>query len=82
MDIDAAHKKASLPLTCYRCSQTSHKSTECALRFDIWALLVDELQSFLESKLAELDKVKEENRVEVKEDHVDPHEQDFADCSE
>src|SRR5271163_2412230 len=60
IDIDAAWKKASLPITCYRCGKPGHKSCECNLRFDIRALSLDELQTYLEDRLAGLDAVPEE----------------------
>ena len=78
MDVDATRKKASLPITCYRCGQPGHKSTDCDLRFDIRALSVDELQSYLEDRLAELDAVPTEDKVNVEEDNVEKKEQDFA----
>src|SRR5271163_609425 len=75
MDIDAARKKASLPITCYHCGKPRHKSSECNLRFNIRALSIDELQTYLEDRLAGLDAVTE--RTEEKE-VTEKSEQDFA----
>src|SRR5271155_3969160 len=78
MDIDAARKKASLPITCYRCGKPRHKSSECNLRFDICALSVDELQTYLEDRLAGLDAVTEETEEKEVAEVVEKSEQDFA----
>jgi len=55
MDVDAARRKASVPITCYRCGKLGHKTPDCDLRFDVRALTTDELQSYLEDRLAKLD---------------------------
>src|SRR5271155_1424663 len=75
MDIDAAQRKAALPIMCYHCGKPGHKSSECNLRFDICALSVDELQTYLEDRLAGLDAVTE--KTEEKE-VAEKSEQDFA----
>ena len=60
MDVDAARKKGLNPLICFRCGQPGHKAPDCNLRFDVRALTVDELQTILEDRLAELDVAPEE----------------------
>jgi hypothetical protein len=76
MDIDAARKKASLPIACYRCGKPGHKTPECDLRFDVRALTIDELQGYLEDRLAKLDVAPSEEEVEEEEEKSD--QQDFA----
>ena len=78
MDVDAARKKAANPPTCFRCGKTGHKSPDCDLRSDVRALTVDELQTYLEDRLAELD-VATEEKTEPEET---PEVQDFVPRSE
>jgi hypothetical protein len=80
MDLDAARRKATLLISYYCCRKAGHKSTDCDLHFKIRACTVDELQGFLEDKLAALDVVAEEDDVTVEEDK--PKEKDFAVCNE
>jgi hypothetical protein len=81
MDVDAARKKASTPITCYRCGQPGHKSSDCALRFDVRALSIDELQSHLEDKLARQDVVplEDDHSLETEGEKLV---EDFAPCNE
>jgi hypothetical protein len=58
------------------CRKARHKSTDCDLCFDICTCTVDELQGFLEDKLAVLDVVAEGDDVTVQEDK--PKEKNFA----
>ena len=55
MDIDAGRKTQSLPYSCYRCGKPGHGTRDCPTQFDIRALSVNELQTYLEDRLAELD---------------------------
>ena len=79
MDIDAAQKKATATISCYRCGKLGHKAPDCNLHFDIRTCTVDELQSFLEDRLAELDVVPAEDDATVEDDK--PKVQDFADSN-
>jgi hypothetical protein len=80
MDVDAARRKTSLPITCYRCGEPGHKAPDCKLRFDVRALSVDELQAYLEDRMTALDVVPEQEEVAVEEEKVLP--QDFVKSNE
>ena len=67
-------------ISCYQCGKLGHKAPDCNLRFDVQSCTVDELQSFLEDRLAELDVVAAEDDATVEEDR--PKVQDFADSNE
>ena len=79
MDIDAAQRKATPLLTCYCCGKAGHKALDCDLYFVICTYTFNELQRFLEDKLAALDVVIEEDDIAVEEDK--PKVQDFAICN-
>ncbi len=48
--------------------KSSHKSTECPLRFDVRTLTIKDLESLLEAKYAQLDKVVENDPLEETEE--------------
>lgn len=75
MDIDAARKAKALSDTCRRCGKTGHWAKDCDLRFNVWYMDSDELQTELESKLATKDAVPPEPESA---DSVE----DFVSCSE
>jgi len=67
MDIDASRKMQPLPFSCYRCEKAGHKAPDCPTRFDIQELSIDDLQTYLEDRLAELDARHPEPAAEVEE---------------
>jgi len=67
MDIDASWKTQLLPFSCYRCGKAGHKAPDCPTRFDIRELSIDDLQTYLEDRLAELDVKHPEPAAEVEE---------------
>ena len=62
------------------CRKARHKALDCDLHFNICMCTVNELQGFLEDKLAALDVVMEEDDITVEEDKLKV--QDFAICNE
>jgi len=75
MDIDASWKTQRLLFSSYRCRKAGHKAPDCPTQFDIRELSMDDLQTYLEDRLAELDAKHPEPTAEVEE-------QDFSRCSE
>jgi Zinc knuckle len=55
MDIDLARRRALSSALCFRCRKPGHLSKECLDHFDIQTLSVDELQTLLEDRLAQLE---------------------------
>jgi len=75
MDIDASQKTQLLLFSCYQCGKAGHKAPDCPTRFEIRELSIDDLQTYLEDRLVELDAKHPESATEVKE-------QDFSHCNE
>jgi len=67
MDIDASRKTQLLPFLCYRCGKAGYKAPDCPTRFDIRELSIDDLQTYLEDRLVELDAKHPEPAAEVEE---------------
>jgi len=67
MDIDASQKMQPLPFSCYQCRKAGHKAPDCPTRFDIRELSIDDLQTYLEDRLAELNAKHPEPTTEVEE---------------
>ena len=55
MDLDRTKGKIRPPLSCFRCGGVGHFGKDCPDRFDVRAMTTDELEAFLEDRLAQLD---------------------------
>jgi len=73
MDIEASRKMQPLLFSCYRCGKAGHKAPDCPTWFDIWDLSIDNLQTYLEDCLAELDAKHLEPAAEVEEQDFSCH---------
>jgi len=67
MDIDASWKTQPLSFSCYQCGKAGHKAPDCPTRFNIRELSIDDLQTYLEDHLAELNAKHPEPAAEVEE---------------
>jgi hypothetical protein len=77
MDLDVAKKRASAPLTCYRCGKLGHTRAECPSRIDVRALSAEEKEDLLEQLLAEKDAEKAELVLEEDDPRADAADEDF-----
>jgi hypothetical protein len=55
MDVDLAKAKGRLPLSCFCCGKLGHFGKDCPDRFDVRAMTTDELEDFLQIRMAQLD---------------------------
>jgi len=60
MDIDATRRARPAPDTCRRCGAAGHWAKDCDLRFDVRYMDTDELETYMENKLAAKDVATEE----------------------
>jgi len=67
MDIDASRKTQPLLFSCYQCGKARHKAPDCPTQFNIRELSIDDLQTYLEDHLVELDAKHLEPAAEVEE---------------
>jgi hypothetical protein len=73
MDVDAARKRNTTTLSCFRCGDPGHIAKECPRRFDVRYMLEEEreewVQHLLVSKdVAEAQEKADESQHEVVED--------------
>jgi len=73
MDIDASQKTQSLPFSCYQCRKAGHKSPDHPTQFNIQELSIDDLQTYLEDRLVELNAKQLEPTAEVEEQDFSHH---------
>jgi hypothetical protein len=65
MDIDATRKKHDTPDTCWCCGKVGHWAKDCEHRFDIWYMLTEEKEEWLQNLALEVDKEEIEKREKV-----------------
>jgi hypothetical protein len=55
MDVDRTQTLKPLTQTCYHCGQTGHISKECNLRHDVYHMMLDEQDEFIQHIMANHD---------------------------
>jgi len=73
MDIDASQKMQPLLFSCYHCGKAGHKAPDCPTQFNIRELSIDDLQTYLEDRLVELNAKHPEPTAEVGEQDFSHH---------